>query len=53
MPCWFVDTGGSRVEGNVDRNTSIKCNGGEVLVEEGLEKNDLVPVLQEGHENSV
>ena len=41
------------MEGNVDRNAPIECNGWKVLVEEGLEEDDLIPVLQEGDENGV
>lgn len=41
------------MEGNVDRYTPIEHNGGEVLVEEGLEEDNLVPVLQKGHEDRV
>jgi len=42
-----------RVEGDVDRNTPIECNGGEVLVEEGFEEDNLVPMFQERGENRV
>jgi hypothetical protein len=41
------------MERNVDRNTPIECDGGEVLIEEGLKEDDLVPVLQEGHKNGI
>ena len=41
------------MEGNVDGNTAIECDGGEVLVEEGLKEDDLIPVLQKCDENRV
>ena len=41
------------MEGNVDRNAPIECNEGEVLVEKGLEEDDLIPVLQEGDADGV
>jgi len=30
---------------DVDRNATIECDGGEVLVEEGFEEDDLIPML--------
>ena len=53
MSRWLVDTGSAWVEGDVDRNTPIECNRGEILIEEWFEEYDLVPVFQEGHENRV
>ena len=53
MPRWLVDAGSAWVEGDVDRNTPIECNRGEILIEEWFEEYDLVPVFQEGHENRV
>ena len=53
MSGWLIDTGRMRVEGDVDWNTPIECNGGEVLVEEGFKEDNLVPVFQEGGENRV
>lgn len=33
------------MERNVDGNTPVECDGGEILIEEGLEEDDLIPVL--------
>lgn len=49
----FIDTGCVWMEGDVDWDASIENNGGEVLVEEGLEEDGLVPVLQKRGENGV
>jgi hypothetical protein len=53
VPCRLVDASGLRVEGNVDRNAPIESNGGEVLVEEGFEEDNLIPMLQECHKNGI
>ena len=53
VPCWLVDTSRVWVEGNVNRNTSIKRDGGKVLVEEWFEQDDFIPMLQECHEDGV
>ena len=41
------------VERDVDGDASIEGDGGEVLVEEGFEEDDLVAVLEEGDEDGV
>ena len=41
------------MKGDVDRDASIESDGGEVLIEEGFEEDDLVPMLQKCHENRV
>ena len=46
--------GASRgVEGHIDRDTAIEGDGGEVLIEEGLEHDHLVPLLEERGEDGV
>ena len=44
---------GARVEGHVDALAALKGDGGEVLVEKGLEDDDLVAGLDERGERGV
>ena len=41
------------MEGDVDGDAPVESDRGEVLVEEGLEHNDLIALLQERDENRV
>jgi hypothetical protein len=41
------------VKRDVYGNTSIECNRGKVLVKEGLEEDDFIPLLEECNENGV
>lgn len=49
----LTDTVRLGVKRDVYGDTSIECDRGEVLVEEGLEEDDLVPVLEECDEDRV
>ena len=49
----FVDTGGLGVKRDVDGDASIEGDGGEVLVEEGFEEDDLVAVFEESDKDGV
>ena len=53
VPCGLIDSSGVWMERNVDWNTPIENNGGEVLVEERFKEDNLIPVLQKCHENGV
>jgi len=49
----LTDTIRVGVKRDVYGNTSIECNRGEVLVEEGLEEDDLIPMLEECNEDRI
>lgn len=49
----LADTGCARVEGDVDGDTSVEGDGGEILVEEGLEEDGFVSGFEEGDEGGV
>jgi len=42
-----------RMQWDIDRNASVECNRGEILIKKGFEEDDLVPMFQECHENRV
>ena len=48
-----IDARHMGVQWDVDRNTPIECDEGEVLIEEGFEEDDLIPTFQERGENGV
>lgn len=53
MTSRLTDTGGVGVKRDVYRDASVESDGGEILVEEGFEEDDLVALLEEGDEDRV
>lgn len=53
MASRFADASRLWVKRDIDRDTAVEGDGGEILIEEGLEENDLVPVFEERHEHRV
>lgn len=56
LPVRSARTAGSvlwRVEGNIDGFTTVEDDGGEVLIEEGLDADNFFARVQEGEKGSV